>query len=89
MRRLDPDGTVRDALGNAIGIDQPAAAVCYGDHLALIAQAVRDGSPGVDGDGCCLGCGRLAEHVAEGAASDCEVCRAFLDWMEGDDDADA
>lgn len=51
--------------------------------LDVIVASVLAGDPGCDADGCCLGCGRLVEHVANGAASGCRVCLAFLDWMYG------
>lgn len=47
VETVDPDGTVRDGLDNAVGIDQPAAARRFRDHGEEI-KAMQDGThPGL------------------------------------------
>jgi len=47
--------------------------------LYWVERASR-GHAATDDDGRCYGCGRVASLVADGAANDCPVCLAWLDW---------
>jgi hypothetical protein len=59
---------------------------------AYYAERARNGDSCADAAGRCRGCGLPVDRVAEGAANDCEVCNAWLDWYGGfvhDDDGAA
>lgn len=67
---VDPDGTVRDGLGNAVGIDQPAAAEAFGAERVEVPLAALEGATvrGVE--------------VVDGASEDsCYVVVTFTNGM--------